>query len=326
MAAPVGPFTRSIRTEIEGTEGSGVRGSDPNKESHMPRKTVASTRRAPMLVALAAVALVSCTGEEPARSPAAGKAAEAQTRLEASEAGRTVLRAIDAAGGLEAWYSAPTSSYTWEYANVGANLQFESHLIADNSSRRIYHQLLALGDYGDPQEVEGRFAWDGNEAWIWPAEIEKINPRFWAATGYYFSSIPFVLADASVILEALPDEELDGAMYDMVRATYAEGTGDASDTYTLYVDKETGRLRAIRYTVTFGGRPARGESLFYYENYSTIDGLTVPTHFKGFQFVDGKKGDFRNEAFVSNISFRVPFDETQLQMPEGGRIQPMPGN
>ncbi|MCG8468982.1 MAG: hypothetical protein MJB57_12385 [Gemmatimonadetes bacterium] len=284
-------------------------------------------------VALAlAVGLTACGGStgEAAESPgmedvAATMAMEARARIGDSEAGQTLLRAIDAAGGLETWYATPTSAYAWEYGNVGGDIQFKSYLVADNHSRRMYHDLQTLGAYGDPQEIDARFAWDGTDAWIWPADVDGVNPRFWASTGYYFSSIPFVLADPGVVLESLPDEELDGVMYDMVRAGYEEGVGDASDTYTLYVDKESGRVRAIRYTVTFGGRPASGENLFYYDDYTTVDGLTVPTRFRGFPFADGEKGELRNEAWVTDISFRQPFDEAMLAIPEGGRIQPMPG-
>ena len=275
-----------------------------------------------VLLGLATSPAIGCAGV-PA-DDAARLATEARAHLEATEGGRTVLRAIEAGGGLEAWYAAPTSSYAWEYANVGSNLQFKSHLVADNRSRRIYHRLESLGDYGDPQPVDARFAWDGEEAWMWPPEIDRVNPRFWASTGFYFSSIPFVLADPGITYEAMPPAQLDERTYDMVRVGYETGVGDASDTYTLYVDQETGRLRAIRYTVTYGGRPARGESLFYYDDYVTVDGLSVPTHFMGYQFVDGAKGEFRNEAWVTGISFHEPFDEARLAMPDGGRIQPLP--
>jgi len=279
-----------------------------------------------MIPALAAACTATGDGS-PSDTPsdAVRLAAEAGARLEASDGGRVVLRAIDAVGGLHTWYATPTSAYGWEYANVGSNLQFKSYLVADNSSRRMYHRLVSLGDYQAAEPIEARFAWDGTDAWMWPAEVERVNARFWASTGYYFSSIPFVLADPGITYEALPDEELDGVLYDMVKVGFEAGIGDASDNYTLYVDKETDRIRAIRYTVTFGGRPARGETLFYYDDYVTVDGLTVPTHFVGHSFADGQKGDFRNEAFVTDISFSEPFDEAQLVMPEGGRVQPMPG-
>ncbi len=69
----------------------------------------------------------------------------ARERLAASEGGRIVLAAIEAHGGLEAWYGAPTSSYTWEYSNLGSNVRFESFLVADNSTRRVYHELRTFG-------------------------------------------------------------------------------------------------------------------------------------------------------------------------------------
>lgn len=256
------------------------------------------------------------------------EAAAARARLEASPGGRLVLRAIEAHGGLEAWYAAPTSAYAWEYSNAPANLRFKSYLVADNRTRRIYHRLVSLGTPEAPAPIAGRFAWDGTEAWISPASIERINPRFWASTGYYFESIPFILADPGLHYTPLPDEPLDGVPHAMVRVSFEAGVGDApDDTYTLYVNKDTGLVDAIRYTVTYGrrggGSPPR-ETLFYYEDYVTVDGLTVPTHFRGYAFVDGRKGDFKNEAWASEISFRQPFDERQLQRPPDARVQPPP--
>lgn len=255
----------------------------------------------------------------------AEQSAAATGRLEASEGGQIVLRAINAAGGLAAWYGAATSSYGWEYSNVGSDIQFKTVMVADNRSRSVYHDIVSLGPFENAQPYEGRMVWDGQDAWIYPAETEGINPRFWATTGYYFSSIPFVLADPGIVYETLPDQELDGVMYDMVKVGYEPGIGDASDTYTLYVDKESDQLRAIRYTVTFGGRPAGNETLFYYEDYVTADGLTVPTRFDGYWVIDGEKGEFKNAAWVTDISFSTPFDETQLVMPEGARVVGMPG-
>ncbi len=260
------------------------------------------------------------------------QAEQARARLLSSSGGKIVLRAIEAHGGLLAWYSAPTSSYAWEYSNKGMNFRFKSHLVADNQTRKIYHELKELGTPDQPAPAQGRFAWDGTNAWISPASLQQPNPRFWAATAYYFESIPFVLADPGLRYASLPDEELDGVPHDMVIASYGAGIGDSpGDTYTLYVNKTSGLVDAIRYTVTFGRpqrqadaqRPKR-ETLFYYEDYVEVDGLKVATRFRGFQFVDGQIGEFKNEAWASEISFRQPFDATQLTMPADGRIQPLP--
>ena len=48
--------------------------------------------------------------------------------------------------------------------------------------------------------------------------------------------------------------------------------------------------------------------------------VEVATHFDGYWFEDGKKSEFKNEAWASDISFRRPFDESRLQMPPDARI------
>lgn len=237
-----------------------------------------------------------------------------------------VLRAIEAHGGLEAWYRAPTSSYAWEYSNAGANLRFKSHMVVDNRTRLAYHDLLELGTPDAPAPATGRFAWDGTNAWIWPDTLQSPNPMFWATTGYYFESIPFVLADPGLRYELLPEASLNGVSYDLVKVSFDDGVGESSgDTYTLYVSRDSGLVDAIRYTVTYGrGRPAPDatprETLFSYEDYTTVDGLTVPTRFRGYWFENGAQGEFKNEAWATEIAFHEAFDPARLIPPEGARI------
>ena len=167
---------------------------------------------------------------------------------------------------------------------------------------------------------------------MYPADIQQPNPRFWATTGYYFESIPFILADPGLQYELKPDEELDGEMYDRVDVSYDAGVGDSpGDVYMLYVNKETSLVDAIRYTVTYGQSKEEAmqqeevrETLFYYKDYVTVDGLTVATYFNGYHFKDGEIVAPKNDAWASDISFTESFDESRLEMPEGGRVQPMP--
>ncbi|MEX2531765.1 MAG: hypothetical protein WD960_13440 [Gemmatimonadota bacterium] len=274
----------------------------------------------------------SDTGSEVPAAEVERLTQEAQTRLQASEGGRLVLEAIQAHGGLEAWYQAPTSSYTWEYANVGSDTRFRSFLVADNRTRHVYHDLLMTGSFDAPDEVEGSFAWDGENAWIHPPSIQQPNPRFWGISGYYFQQIPFVLADPGVNYRLLPDEELDGIPYRMVRAYYDEGVGESyGDSYTLYVHPESGRVDAIRYTVSFGREVPPDadlpQTLFRYGDFVTVDGLTVATAFRGYSFSPTEGiGEFRNEAFADSISYRRPFDPSRMVAPEGARFVPAPGS
>jgi hypothetical protein len=203
-------------------------------------------------------------------------------------------------------------------------------MVVDNRSRLAYHELMEMGTPASPKPASGSFAWDGSEAWISPASLSGPNPRFWSLTGYYFESIPFVFADPGLFFRVLPDEELDGTSHDMVMVSYDKGIGDSpGDTYTLYLNKDSGIVDAIRYTVTFGRSDADAaprETLLYYLDYVTVDGLTVPTRFEGFSFGDGRKGEPRSEAWASDISFRAPFDKDRLVRPADARVQPMPGS
>jgi hypothetical protein len=284
--------------------------------------------------------LTGCGGETPTDDAAnvvpsdevQRRVEAAEERLTQNEGGQRILRAIEAHGGLKAWYRAPTSSYTWEYANKDANVRFKSFLVVDNRTRRAYHDLLTTGTYDNAQSVDARFAWDGEQAWIAPDSIERPNPRFWALSGFYFQQIPFVLADPGTNYEALPDDTLDGEPHDMVRVGFTDGTGDSpDDRYTLYLDKDTGRVDAIRYSATYGrdvGPDADlSETFFDYEDYVTVDGLTVPTRFEGYSYSEdeGPGDTLRNEARADSISYRRPFDASKLEPPENARTVPLPG-
>ena len=296
-----------------------------------------------LLVSVGGAVLLGGCGKQsdPDESPSANvvpgeeverKVEAARERLTQNEGGRRVLRAIEAHGGLEAWYRAPTSSYTWEYANKDVNVRFKSFLVVDNRTRRAYHDLLTTGPYDNARSVDARFAWTGERAWITPDSIEQPNPRFWALSGFYFQQIPFVLADPGLNYEALPDDTLDGEPHEMVAVTFEQGVGDSpGDTYTLYLDKNSGQVDAIRYTVSFGKDVEPGadlpETFFDYTDYTTVHGLTVPTRFKGYSYSEeeGPGGELRNEAFADSISYRRPFDESKLEPPENARFVSLPG-
>ncbi len=247
---------------------------------------------------------------------------ETRERLMATEGGRMLLNAILAHGGLDAWHNAETSSYVWGF--VGG---LETRMTAHNRTRQVYHDILSMG--GEAVSDSSQMAWDGVNAWIYPGSTPA-SPRFMATTGYYFQSIPFILADPGVRYEMLPRALLDSVEYHIMRATFDDGVGDApGDHYTLYIHPETYEVDALRYRSTYGrGRPATNEgmseTLLYYRDYVAIDGLLVPSRFEAYGFSEGQKGDKVYEAASSEHSYTKPFDESSLLMPEGARIDPAP--
>lgn len=276
---------------------------------------------------LAVICLFGCNMESESGqngSESSRLTAETEARLSATEGGQMVLRAIEAHGGLDAWHNAETSAYIWGFSG-----SMRSRLVAHNRTRQIYHDILAFAD----EEVQGRvqMAWDGSEAWVYPDSLmEVVNPRFMATTGYYFQSIPFVLADSGLHYEVLAPALLDSVEHQIVRVTFGDGIGDAyGDHYTLYIHPETYMVSALRYRSTFGrGRPTidenMRETLLYYKDYVTVDGLITPTRFEGYGFSEGIRGPQYYGAESSEHSFSEPFDASRLAMPDGGRVQPMP--
>jgi len=199
--------------------------------------------------------------------------------------------------------------------------------------RRAYHNLLFTDTHDDTRPVNARFAWNGNRAWIAPDSIQRPNPRFWALAGFYFQQLPFVLADPGLNRRALPDDTIDGAPHDMVEVTFNRKVGDSpNDTYTLYLDEETGQVDAIRYTVSYGQDVPPDadlpETFFDYEDYVTVHRLTVPTRFEGYAYSEttGPAETRKSETITDSISYRRPFEASQLEPPEGARFVPLPGN
>jgi len=249
---------------------------------------------------------------------------EVTQRLMASEGGQLLLQSLEAHGGLDAWHNAETSSYIWGF---GGGIQ--SKMVAHNRTRQVYHDILSMGQDIVPEGAQ--MVWDGDEAWAYPDSAPP-GARFMATTGYYFQSIPFILADPGVRYEILAPAILDSVEHYLLRATFDDGVGDApGDHYTLYIHPETYMVNALRYRSTFGsGRPPidenMRETLLYYKDYVAVDGLTVPTKFEGFGFMDGQRGDKYYEAASSEHSYTQPFDESRLIMPEGARIDPGPSS
>ena len=150
----------TVSPPLESSRSESMR--SPSGPQRRPRRAAGSVIRW-LLAGIPVILVTGCFDEaDPNREPPAGGdhlvpvqeaerlASAARDRLEANDGGQLVLRAIEAHGGLEAWYRAPTSSYTWEYANVGSDVRFKSFLVADNRTREVYHDLLTTGSYDAP--------------------------------------------------------------------------------------------------------------------------------------------------------------------------------
>ncbi len=218
----------------------------------------------------------------------------------------------DAHGGMERWRSAPTVSWVDVWSGAEGEPGPPSRIVVEQGSRR------ALLEVGDGMHM----AWDGERAWSsnWQAPYP---PRFYALLNYHFLNLPWVVHDPGVVLSEPGVAKLadDPTEYRTVRVTYEAGVGDTPDDYyVLYIHPETHRLHANEYIVTYTSILPEGVEhtpphVLVYDEYSSVDGLLVPTRFTIYE-----EQAVYAACTIDDWSFRKPFDQAALVMPEGAVI------
>ncbi|MEZ4272120.1 MAG: hypothetical protein R3C68_12030 [Myxococcota bacterium] len=232
-----------------------------------------------------------------------------------------ILRSTDHHGGLAKWFAGTALQFRYDYKPTDPKRsRRDTTQTIDLLSARAYHVAHA--------PIEGRFAWDGTRAWA-SFPPEKIAARFWALTPYYFVAMPFVLGDPGVRLQISQDDPADAGLppCDVVRVTFDQGTGDAPDDYyVVYLAKESGRLVALRYVVSYKpfmaskGVSHTPEKLLVYEDYQEAGPLTLARTHRFYAFADGKRGSLVTVSTVSDVQYGAQFDAAQLTMPAGAQI------
>lgn len=218
---------------------------------------------------------------------------------------------IEAHGGMARWAAAPTVSFEDEFRPGEAEAGQPSRVTVEQGSRRAYIDFPG---------TDTRIAWDGERAWSenWPGPYP---PRFLALLNYHFLNLPWLAKDPGVVLGApgharLPDDPTE---YVTVKITYEPGVGDTPDDYyVLYVDPETHRLKATEYIVTYRallpeGVEATEPHVLVYDEFATVDGLVVPTHYTIYK----QDGSVYGTSAIRDWSFERPFDASRMTMPEG---------
>lgn len=83
--------------------------------------------------------------------------------------------------------------------------------------------------------------------------------KFWLPTMQYFLTAPFRLHEATVAY-TVGETRFDGRIQDIVFASWGTAKPqDSTDQYLVYIDRQTGRLSRLEYTVRdFGGQVAGG--------------------------------------------------------------------
>ncbi len=247
------------------------------------------------------------------------RVAEAAERMDASPAGQRVAQAIEAHGGLEAWYRGGPMRYRYAYQRTDADGNatgdpIDTYQLIDPWDARAVHTVAS--------DTMVRFGWNGEEAWIAPADAEPpINARFWALTPYYFVSMPFVLADPGVNYALAPSDTVDGRPVDVIRITFDAGTGDAPDDYyDLLLDPQTNRVQGVRYIVSYFNPDGElAETTMLYDGaQSPGGGIWMQTGFRSFSSETGAQ---RAKGTLTDLRFDPDVPDEAFAKPEDARVQ-----
>ncbi len=156
---------------------------------------------------------------------------------------------------------------------------------------------------------------DGERAWITPAQNDFTKPRFEALTWPYFLAASFKLDDPGTRLQASGVKKIEDKMYATAKLTFGDGVGDSPDDwYVLYQDLEKKTLKAMAYIVTYGkskGNVALEPHAIVYDDFQTTGGITLARKWRFYHWSEekGVYGEPIGEATLSNISFpELPAD------------------
>jgi len=228
------------------------------------------------------------------------RVSNAQKRLAESEEGQLLWKAIEAHGGLSRWYANGPLYFRFNYKNLKTGGP-DTYQTVDTWSSKARHQLVS--------DTTIEYGWDGEKAWKHPYDAEiKENPRFWALTPFYFTGVPFVLADEGIGLESKGTIEFENNKYHQILITFGDGMGDAPDDfYVLYIDTNTFRVGGLRYVVSYPGFYAKGkhgpEKHMTYYGEQTIGGISFPQSIKTYKWDGEAPTEHTTESSMGFYSF-----------------------
>ncbi len=145
-----------------------------------------------------------------------------------------------------------------------------------------------------------------------------------ALLNYYFVNLPWLTMDPGVVLGDPGTGRLwdDPTEYVTIKMTFEPGIGDAPDDYyMLYINPTTRLLKACRYIVTYAGVLPEGaestpEHIFVFDEFETVDGLTVPTRCSIYEL---DRTLFASSEIL-DWSFSKTLDASRMIMPEGAVV------
>lgn len=196
--------------------------------------------------------------------------------------GRLVLQQLAEAHGLASWQARENARVVYSDTWMGW-LNQQVAMPWPENGQRFEHTILLGTDNSRMVFLGGDYdqkSW-GIQHW----KTYTVNPggeprfedddgiKFWLPTNAYFIEAPFRLGEATVVAYD-GTATLDGTLHDIVFLSWSQAApqGDI-DQYIAYIDRDTGRLSYLTYTV----RDMAGflVGTMKYDDYRQVDGVWI---------------------------------------------------
>jgi len=192
-------------------------------------------------------------------------------------------------GSLEKWL---------EYNDLqfGLGLGPKEEFRLDLKSR---HELITGEGYS--------LGFDGNQYWsdVRDTAVGDKNAKFLINLQFYFFAMPFVLGDDGVNLASMPDQEIAGKTFKVIKATFGTDVGVApEDQYIVFVDPATRQMEYLLYSVTyFNPDNAEKYGALHYHTWQEVGGLKLPHKATRYSWNSEEQmlGDARGEKVFSQV-------------------------
>jgi len=262
----------------------------------------------------------ACAGREEGGIEAAEAGASTMDRLPDAPAGDAVRRAIEHAGGWQAW--ADTRSVDYRKTTIRYTAEGEVEW------RRVQRHRYAL--HPGPKmridwEEDGRrivLINNGQQAWKLVdgelADSQEDRDEADSATygSHYVFCMPFKLTDQGAELFYEGQRELpDGTLADAVRAEYGPGVGRAGRMHhwTYFFAADDGRLVANH--LQYGPEPD-AHDFTEYVDHSRVGSLVLPVRRYGYQSnAEVERLERFSEIYYEDVRLDVELDPSLFELP-----------
>lgn len=247
-----------------------------------------------------------------------------EPEYESQESSQIIERMIEAHGGMKTWQKAPSVSYDFV-------MYLPSIPVRDGDSKwnlwRSARYALDMKSFRGTVELpfEGALiGCDGSE--VWSKNYSAGNAPFFRLFHHAtFVNLPWLTQHSGIRILEPSEGYLPGSrkLYHKLRLIFKrDGVLRPEGYIDLYVDPESDRLKATRYSTFYAfvpeGLPANfgafPEVLRVIDEYAEVDGLLVPSLYQSY---DATGQNLFGMHMVTNLSFSQKLDRSRLKRPSG---------